>query len=121
GGIGCLGSCGLVSYDFKGNLKWQHDDFRVATTPGTRSRPVLYKDSVILVQDQNRAASIFLALDKRTGKLLWKQPRERAMTWSTPVVLHVGDRDELIFAGAEKVKGYDPQTGRELWALKGRT
>ncbi|MBI1913516.1 MAG: PQQ-like beta-propeller repeat protein [Planctomycetes bacterium] len=119
--IAFLGTCGLVCYDFKGNLKWQYDDFRVATTHGTGSSPVLYKDSVILVQDQNRAASIFLAVDKRTGKLLWKQSRDRAMTWSTPVVLRVGTRDELIFAGAEHVKGYDPNTGRELWALKGPT
>ena len=119
--IAFLGTCGLVCYDVKGNLQWQYDEFRISTTHGTGSSPVLYRDSVILVQDQNRAPSIFLALDKRSGKLLWKQKRGPAMTWSTPVVLRVGDRDELIFAGAETVKGYDPKSGKELWSLKGPT
>src|SRR5262245_29572132 len=69
--IAFLGSCGLVCYDFKGELQWQYDEFRISTTHGSGSSPVLYRDSVILMQDQNRSPSIFLALDKRTGKLLW--------------------------------------------------
>jgi outer membrane protein assembly factor BamB len=63
-----LGSCGLVCYDFAGNLQWQYDALTVKTTHGTGSSPLLYKDLVILAQDQNQADSIFLALDKRTGK-----------------------------------------------------
>ncbi len=118
--IAFLGALGLVCYDFKGELLWHHE-VQIRTTHGTGSSPVLYKDLVILVQDQNQANSIFLALDKRTGKLRWKQRRDRAMTWSSPVVLRVGDRDELIFAGAETVKGYDPNTGKELWSLRGPT
>src|SRR5262249_59056709 len=59
-----------------------------------------------------RAASIFLALDKRTGKLLWKQSRDRAMTWSTPVVLRVGTRDELIRSEERRVG----KEGRARWS-----
>src|SRR5262249_34762698 len=44
-----------------------------------------------------------------------------AMGWSTPLVIRVGGRDELLFAGAETVKGYDPATGAELWSLSGPT
>jgi outer membrane protein assembly factor BamB len=119
--VAFLGSCGLVCYDVGGKLLWQYDQMRFHTTHGTGSSPLLYKDKVIFVQDQNMADSVFLALNKYTGKLLWKHPRPRAMTWSTPVVVHVGDHDELLFAGAETVKGYDPDTGRELWSLTGPT
>src|SRR5207247_11218905 len=63
----------------------------------------------------------FVALDKRTGKRVWQGKRGPAMTWSTPVVVRVGDRDELLFAGAETVKGYDPASGKELWSLRGPT
>jgi outer membrane protein assembly factor BamB len=119
--IAFLGSCGLVCYDLQGTLLWRHDRLRIHTTHGTGSSPLLYKDKVILIQDQNLSDSIFLALDKRTGKLLWQQPRPRAMTWSTPVVVRVAGHDELLFAGAGTVKGYDPDTGRELWSLSGPT
>jgi outer membrane protein assembly factor BamB len=119
--IAFLGSCGLVCYDFAGKLLWHYDRFHFRTTHGTGSSPLLYRDKVVLVQDQNLTDSVFVALDKYTGKLLWRQPRPRAMTWSTPVVVRVGGRDELLFAGAETVKGYDPETGRELWRLTGPT
>jgi outer membrane protein assembly factor BamB len=119
--IAFLGSCGLVCYDFDGKLLWTFDDLKFDTTHGTGSSPLLYKDLVIFAHDQNRAESIFMALDKRTGKVVWKGERKKAMTWSTPVVIRAGDRDELIFAGAETVKGYDPVTGKELWSLAGPT
>jgi outer membrane protein assembly factor BamB len=116
-----FGSCGLVSYDFAGNLEWQYDAMTVKITHGTGSSPLLYKDLVILSQDQNQADSIFLAVDKRTGKKVWEAKRDRAMTWTTPVVARVGDHDELVIAGAETVRGYDPASGKELWSLRGPT
>lgn len=119
--IAFLGSCGLLCYDFDGKLLWHYDELKFKTTHGTASCPLLYKDLVIFVHDQNQLDSIFLALDKKTGKVVWQQKRPRAMTWSSPVVAHVGDHDELLFAGNETVKGYDPSTGEELWSLKGPT
>jgi outer membrane protein assembly factor BamB len=119
--IAFLGSCGLVCYDLDGKLLWHHDRLRCKTMHGTGSSPLLYHDKVILAQDQNEADSIFLALDKHTGKVLWQQSRPRAMSWSTPVVVRVGEHDELICAGGETVRGYDPDTGRELWSLNGPT
>jgi outer membrane protein assembly factor BamB len=119
--VAFLGSCGLVCFDLDGTLLWQFDQMQFNTTHGTGSSPLLYKEKVIFVQDQNIADSVFLALDRQTGKLLWKQPRPHAMTWSTPVVVKVGGHDELLFAGGGTVKGYEPDTGRELWTLSGPT
>ncbi len=119
--ISFLGSCGLVCHDFDGNLLWHYDAFTVKTGHGSGSSPLLYKDLVILAQDQNQSDSIFLALDKTTGKKVWEAKRPRAMSWTTPVVIHVGDHDEMILAGAETVRGYDPATGAELWSLRGAT
>lgn len=47
--------------------------------------------------------------------------RDKGMTWCTPVVIKVGDHDEVIFAGSGTVRGYDPATGNELWKLQGPT
>ncbi|MBI2807256.1 MAG: PQQ-binding-like beta-propeller repeat protein [Planctomycetes bacterium] len=118
--IAFLGSCGLVCFDFNGKLQWHHE-LTIKTTHGAGSSPLLYQDLVILAQDQNRTESIFLALDKATGKKVWEGKRARGMTWTTPIVVRVGERDELVLAGAETVRGYDPSTGKELWSLKGPT
>ena len=42
-----------------------------------------------------------------------------AGSWSTPVVLHVGDHDELLAVHALAVAAYNPETGKEIWTCKG--
>jgi outer membrane protein assembly factor BamB len=40
-------------------------------------------------------------------------------SWSTPVVVRVGDRDQLIAVHPLQVSAYEPATGHEIWTLKG--
>jgi outer membrane protein assembly factor BamB len=119
--IAFLGASGLVCLDFEGKLLWQNDELTVNTTHGPGSSPLLYKDLVILAQDQNRADSLFLAVDKKTGKTVWEAKRPRAMTWTTPVVVRAGEHDEMLIAGGGVLRSYDPSTGKELWSLTGPT
>ncbi|MBI3469328.1 MAG: PQQ-like beta-propeller repeat protein [Planctomycetes bacterium] len=119
--IAFFGAAGLVAFDMQGSFLWQHTFANFDTTHGAGASPLLYKDSVIFIHDQNKGESICLALDKRTGKMVWQTPRGKVMGWSTPVIVRVGDHDELLYAGGETVKGYDPNTGAELWSLDGPT
>jgi outer membrane protein assembly factor BamB len=116
-----LGSSGLVCLDFAGKIQWQYNNLNIKTTHGTGSSPVIHGDLVLFFHDQNQSDSICIALDKKTGKEIWKQKRDKGMTWCTPVVIKVGDHDEVIFAGSGTVRGYDPATGNELWKLQGPT
>jgi outer membrane protein assembly factor BamB len=74
---------------------------------------------VICVQYQNHGKSLFAAFDKRTGAELWRRDAEHATSWSTPVVVRIGDRDQLIYNGASFIAGYEPQTGKEIWRVTG--
>jgi outer membrane protein assembly factor BamB len=60
-----------------------------------------------------------VALDKRTGTIRWKTPRRQPwdQAYSTPLVIRVGDRDEVVSAGAFRAAAYDPQSGREIWRV----
>ena len=119
--IGFFGTAGLVCYDFAGKLLWQHPLPDMNTTHGTGASPLLYRDRVIFIHDQNRAASIMLALDKQSGEVLWQGERKKAMGWSTPVAVRVAGRDELLYAGGEQVTAYDPASGKLLWHMAGPT
>ena len=86
--------------------------------PGTS--PILFEDLVIVQADQEMGAgSAIVALDKRTGKEVWRTARTTRRSWATPLVVEANQRVELIAAGAEMVAGYDPRTGRELWRSRG--
>lgn len=116
-----FGNSGMVSYRMNGELEWTQNLGEFPTTHGPGTNPVIYKDKVILIQDQNRGESVFVALDKQTGKIRWKQKRDRVMGWSSPIIVQVDDHDELIYNGSHNVKGYNPDTGEEIWTLNGST
>jgi len=119
--IAFFGAAGLVCYNFAGDVLWHYKDLDIDITHGPGSSPLLYQDLVILIQDQNRADSICLALDKTNGTLRWKQPRPKAMGWATPIVVRAGEHDELVYPGSGEVCSYEPTTGKQLWTLGGPT
>jgi outer membrane protein assembly factor BamB len=116
-----FGSEGLYAYDFDGRLVWAFDPGIVATMGvGVGTSPVLYRNLVILLCDEDGGEKSYLvALDRRTGKEVWRVPRRVEVSWATPVVVPAGGRDELVTSGSQLIQSYDPATGRELWRMKG--
>ncbi|HEX9186622.1 MAG TPA: PQQ-binding-like beta-propeller repeat protein, partial [Vicinamibacteria bacterium] len=84
-----FGSEGLYAYDFEGKLAWKFDPGVVASMGvGVGTSPVLHKELVILLCDEdNGEKSYLVALDRRTGKEAWRVPRTIEVSWATPVML----------------------------------
>ncbi|HXG67546.1 MAG TPA: PQQ-binding-like beta-propeller repeat protein [Blastocatellia bacterium] len=116
-----FGSEGLYCYDYNGKLVWKKDVGKIATIGmGTATSPILYKDFVILQCDEEEGKNSFIvAVDKKTGKDVWKTPRQVQVSWATPVLIQAAGRAELVTSGYEHVISYDPNTGKELWRCKG--
>jgi outer membrane protein assembly factor BamB len=116
-----FGTEGIYAYDFNGKLAWKAALGNLATVGmGTGTSPILY-DNVVIVQcdEDNGEASFIVALDKKTGKEVWRTPRKVQVSWSTPLLVKTSTRSELITSGTETVISYDPATGKELWRHKG--
>ena len=119
-----FGRHGLVATDMNGKIVWHRKFGVIDNYHGPAGSPVLYRDRIFLYQDQNATASqtaFVAAFDKATGRTLWQTPRTETVGWGTPVVVDVGDRDELVVSGQRRVAAYDPDTGRELWTVRGMT
>jgi outer membrane protein assembly factor BamB len=116
-----FGSEGLYAYDMKGKLSWKADLGKLGTVGmGTGTSPILYEDLVIMQCDEEMGgASFIVALDKKSGKQVWKTPRKVQVSWATPLLVKTAKRAELISSGTEAVIAYDPATGKELWRHKG--
>ena len=115
-----FGGRGLMAVDMGGKQVWHTAIGRVENYHGPAGSPLLYKNSVILYQDQ-RAGSFVAAFDKATGKQLWKTARDAQVGWGTPIAIRVGDHDELIVHGQNRVVAYNPDSGAELWRCGGST
>lgn len=85
---------------------------------GNGGSPVLYHDLLIVSCDGSDNAFV-TAIDKATGKIRWKTQRRQPwdQAYSTPLVIRVGDRDQLVSVGAYRAAAYDPESGKEIWRV----
>lgn len=115
-----LGNHGLLAVDFTGRTVWHRSLGRFQAYHGTAGSPLLYKDRVILYQDQKGGDGSFVAaFDAATGGELWRTPRQAQVGWGTPIAIRAGSRDEIIVSGMRRVHAYHPDTGQELWSAGG--
>jgi outer membrane protein assembly factor BamB len=110
---------GLFVFDMDGKALWDRkwDSYRMRGGWGTGASPVLHKDRIYIVND-NEQKSFLVALNKRTGKQVWQVDRAERSNWSTPYIWENDKRTELVTIGTAKVRSYDLD-GKELWELKG--
>jgi outer membrane protein assembly factor BamB len=119
-----FGRHGLFAFDFNGRIVWQHKFGTLDNYHGPAGSPVLYKDRIFIFHDANPApnqTAFVGAFDKNTGKQIWLTPRRETVGWGTAIVINTGERDELIVSSQYRVAAYDPNSGRELWTVRGNT
>jgi outer membrane protein assembly factor BamB len=115
-----FGSFGLVCFDFEGRKIWEHPLGPFPNEWGSASSPVLHGGLLILNCDTD-GEDFLLAVDKVTGRQVWRTRRSANRSWPTPFVWSVGGVDQIVVSGSERVKGYDAANGREIWTVEGLT
>jgi outer membrane protein assembly factor BamB len=125
-------SAGMYCFDHAGNELWKRTDLgKWEHTFGSGASPVIYDELAILWCGPNdpKGRNYLLAVNKRTGETVWEQDQTYG-SWSTPLIVKVGDQDQLILGQSRDVKGqpeekngylrgFDPKTGKELWKCQG--
>ena len=122
-----FGSYGLLCYDHRGRKLWARPIPTPKTLYGMAVSPIMYRDTVILVLDNDAnlpdsklSRSRILAVDKATGETVWETPRPfHRSAWSTPMIWNHGDGEDLVVLGSGSVNGYNPQTGADKWYAVG--
>lgn len=113
-----FGAEGTAALTSAGDIVWKtRQDYD--PQHGGGGSPALYGDLLIVNCDGNEVAFV-VALDKHTGKVRWKVNRRQPVSqaYTTPLVIRVGERDELVSVGAFRTVAYDPQSGKEIWRVR---
>lgn len=120
--ISYFGSRGLHCLDLKGNIKWQKDLGKMQTKNsfGEGSSPALYQNTVVVLWD-HEGADFIAAFDKNSGKELWHEARDEDTTWSTPLIVPVNGKPQVIVSATRKIRSYDLATGKQIWECAGMT
>ena len=123
-----FGNAGVVAVDFSGAIAWHARFGPITLYHGPGGSPLLWEDRLILFQEQKlmeRTATtppgFIVALDKRTGREIWRRERTPRPGWGTPIAVRVGDRTEIVVSSGNQVEAFDPRDGRLLWFVTGNT
>ena len=85
---------------------------------GEGASPVLHEETLVVNWD-HEGGSFIVALAKRTGEELWRQPRDEITSWATPIVATHNAQAQVVVSGTKRVRGYDLRTGRVIWEAGG--
>lgn len=115
-----------------GDVIWERSDLVCNHFRGPGSSPIIYKDLLIVHMDGSDEQYV-IAMDKQTGKTVWKTDRtvdfgdldpktgkpkrvgDFRKAYSTPMIVNHDGKDVLISLGSMALYAYDPTTGKELW------
>jgi outer membrane protein assembly factor BamB len=116
-----FGHLGTACLDLDGKVLWSQTSIKYSPVHGNGGSPVLSGDRLIFSCD-GAADPFVVALDRRTGQVVWKAPRHndavpKKFSFSTPLIITNVGRQELISPGSGGTYAYDPSTGRELWRV----
>lgn len=116
--VAYFGSYGLICFDLVGNKLWELPMPLTKSYAGNATSPAIIEDKVILYRG-NHVDHFLLAVDKTTGKELWKVPQEEPFTsemacTACPIVAG----NKLIVHTARAVQAFEVATGKRVWELK---
>jgi outer membrane protein assembly factor BamB len=120
------GAHGTACLASDGKIVWKTQELKYDHRHGPAGSPVVWRDLVFLNCDGTDVQFV-VALDKHTGKIRWKHDRKHIseerksgalqvpMAYSTPLMIEVDGRTQLVSLGSDAVVGHEPSTGEEIW------
>ena len=117
-----FGHQGTACLDLQGRVVWKNQDIRFDPGWGNGGSPIVVDDALIFSCD-GRTEQFVIALNKNTGKVLWKTPRpmitnQLKYSFCTPLLIEFGGRRQVVFPATDLVIAYEPETGREIWRVR---
>lgn len=103
-----------------GKVLWQAKVTDYQIHQGYGSSPALYRD-LVLVSADTKGGGAIAALNRSSGKVVWKRERPSNPNYPSPIVLAIGGRDQLLMTGCDLVTSLDPLTGQTNWEVAGAT
>ena len=116
-----FGHMGSACLDLKGKILWKNNELKYDPLHGNGGTPIIV-DNLFFYSADALTNPFVVALDKNTGKVLWKKQRSetdqsRKFSFSTPTLIRMGGRSQIISPASGAVFSYDSKTGEELWSV----
>ncbi len=117
-----FGSWGLYCLTMDGEVVWQKDfgDMQIRLGFGEGSSPALFGDRIVVTWD-HQGQSFIVALDKNTGREIWRKDRDEITSWASPLIVDFEGKPQVVTNATNKVRSYDLGSGELIWETTGMT
>lgn len=111
----------VAAYDLSGKQQWLVRPGKFSSMHGFCSSPILFEDKVIVNGDHD-GDGYMVALERATGKQLWKIDRpNKTRSYCVPLIRKIDGRTQMILTGSKCTTSYDPDNGKLHWIMDGPT
>ncbi|MBO49885.1 MAG: serine/threonine protein kinase [Planctomycetaceae bacterium] len=111
----------VAAYSSAGKKLWMVRPGDFISAHGFCSSPVIYED-LLIVNGDHDGKSYMLALDRKTGKTVWKTDRKYGIrSYVTPLIRKIDGRTQMVVSGSQHITSLDPRTGKRHWIIEGPT
>ena len=114
------GGVHVTALSLDGKQRWQRKIANYIIHQGYAASSAVYQ-SVVIASADSHAGGVIAALDRKSGEMVWTRDRPKEPNYTSPIILNVGKRDQLLLTGCNLFTSLDPLTGRTLWEIKGAT
>ncbi len=116
-----FGHQGTFCTDLMGKVVWSNREHPYPPVHGNGASPIIV-DNLLIVTCDGSSDPYTLALDKMTGKEVWRTPRavesERRFSFCTPTLIQVNGTPLVISQGSDVVQAIAPKDGSVVWQLR---
>lgn len=115
-----FGHQGTAALDLDGRVLWRFQPPKYDPEDGNGGSPIVVDDILYFTCD-GKDIQFVLALDRETGKLLWRtdrpSPAKNGYSYCTPLLLTADGRKQIVSPASGAVRSYDPKNGGEIWRI----
>ena len=116
-----FGHLGTACLTIKGDVVWKTLPSKYSPVHGNGGTPILH-DGKLYFSVDGKVKTLVICLDAATGRTVWEFDRQsaasRKFSFTTPVIIEVNGKSQLISPASDIVQSIDPQTGKLIWQVK---
>jgi outer membrane protein assembly factor BamB len=107
----------VVAFTMDGKKAWSRN-LGAFKNSYAHSSSLLLWGGKLLVQFDHEGGGKLIAMDAKSGKTVWEQPRAVKSSWASPILIPVAGKTQVVLCGNPLVTGHDPETGKILWQIE---